>query len=116
MAELGQIDILNVGLGDLKVRFNPNDPADVEKAQSMIEKMLRQGYAICIEEPDGTYKRVKRFDKKRDCYIVTEVAGVEEEEQEERPKATRAGRKNSREVARPRAKTRATAIGRSAGG
>ena len=126
--ESGGLDILNVGLGDLKVRWNPLDAADRAKAKKMIQDLMRQGYAILIEEPDGSYKRATRFDPDRDCYIVTEVVRGEEQsaeasetttEESEAGSSRRAkprGRPRTREVARPRATTRGTAVGRSAGG
>ena len=122
------LDVLNVGLGDLKLRFNPDDAADVERAQSTIEALLRQGYAICIEKADGRYARVKRFDRANDCYIVSEVgsgnqasaqAGQESGEIEAEGAAKPRGRGRGRAVAEskhPRGSTKATALGPSAGG
>lgn len=126
----GALDILNVGIGDLKLRWNPGDESDVAKAQDTVEMLLKQGYAICIERPDGTYARVKRFSREDDCYIISEVASGEKGKQgtpggaegsgaaEERLGSGkgRRGRPPKGESRVPRSSARGTAIGPSAGG
>ena len=92
-AALPGIDILNTGYGDFELRFDPDSPADVEKAKQTITDMLKQGYAIFVMH-DGKTKRVRKFDADKNVYII--------------------GSTPAEEV--PIAETKATAVGRSAGG
>ena len=116
----GRLDILNVGMGDLKLRWNAGDEADIAKAQATVEHLLKQGYALCIEKPDGTYARVKRFDREADAYVVSAVGtGAEVTLEEPDPAKPKRGRPPKRKVVEekhPRTKTKATAVGPSAGG
>mgnify|MGYP006969488450 CR=1 FL=1 len=100
------LDILNVGLGDLKISFDSDDPDDVKRAKEVVQDMLRQGYMIFVE--DGTdkegrpkLKRVRRFNAKRCEYIVTE-----------KDQATGKEKKKSL----PAKKHKATSIARTGGG
>lgn len=113
------LDVLNVGLGDLKLRWNPEDAADEAKAKETIERLLRDGYVICIERPDGSYRRVKRFDAKQDCYVISEAPSEPKEEETPAKKSPKRKRGNQAPIADvhvPREGSKATAIGRSAGG
>jgi len=87
------IDVLNTGYGDLELSFDPNKPDEVEKAKQTITDMLKRGYAIFVRQGKETF-RVRKFDMDRNVYIV--------------------GSTPAEEV--PIAGTRATAVGRSAGG
>lgn len=87
------IDVLNTGYGDFELRFDPNKPDEVEKAKQTITDMLKRGYAIFVRKGGETY-RVRKFDVDRNVYII--------------------GSTPAEEV--PVAGTRATAVGRSAGG
>jgi hypothetical protein len=87
------IDILNTGYGDIELRFDPDSPADVEKAKQTITDMLKRGYAIFVEQ-GGKTQRVRKFDVDKNVYII--------------------GSTPAEEV--PIAETKATAVGRSAGG
>jgi hypothetical protein len=87
------IDILNTGYGDVELRFDADSPADVEKAKQTITDMLKQGYAIFVEH-DGKTKRVRKFDVDKNVYII--------------------GSTPAEEVSVTQ--TKATAVGRSAGG
>lgn len=139
MEAVGTIDILNVAAGHLQFNFNKNDPIEKDRARRAIADMLKRGYSIFIDlEGDGkTLRRVKRFDPKRDCYIIADVPGdkfLEEMDEDtngetkgETPLLTlkgkakkksgvRGGKKGSKERAIPARKTRATAVGPTAGG
>ena len=87
------IDVLNTGYGDLELSFNPDKPDEVEKAKQTITDMLKRGYAIFVKQGKETF-RVRKFDVDRNVYII--------------------GSTPAEEV--PIAETRATAVGRSAGG
>ena|SRR5436190_18980663 len=58
------IDILNTGYGDFELRFDPDSPADVQKAKETITDMLKRGYAIFVEH-NGKTQRVRKFDPAR---------------------------------------------------
>jgi spore germination protein YaaH len=87
------IDVLNTGYGDFELRFDPDKPDEVQKAKETITDMLKRGYAIFIRQGNETF-RVRKFDANRNMYII--------------------GSTPAEEV--PIAETKATAVGRSAGG
>jgi hypothetical protein len=87
------IDVLNTGYGDFEMSFDPNKPDDMQKAKETITDMLKRGYAIFVRQGKETY-RVRKFDPDRNVYII--------------------GCTPAEEV--PITETRATAVGRSAGG
>jgi len=87
------IDVLNTGYGDFELRFDPNKPDEVEKAKQTITDMLKRGYAIFVRQGTETL-RVRKFDVEKNVYII--------------------GSTPAEEV--PITETRATAVGRSAGG
>ena len=87
------IDVLNTGFGALELSFDPNKPDEVEKAKQTITDMLKRGYAIFVRQGKETF-RVRKFDVDKNVYII--------------------GSTPAEEV--PIAETRATAVGRSAGG
>ena len=103
------LEILNVGLGDLKLTFNKHSTTEREQAQRTIERLMREGYAILIEQADGTYVRAKSFDAETDSYVIMEPEPVPVAD-EAKPK--RRGR--PKKVAR--SEVNATAVARSAGG
>jgi hypothetical protein len=87
------LDVLNTGYGDFELRFDPNKPDEVQKAKETITDMLKRGYAIFVHQGKETL-RVRKFDPDKNVYII--------------------GCTPAEEV--PIAETRATAVGRSAGG
>ena len=87
------IDVLNTGFGDFELRFDPDKPEDVEKAKQTITDMLKRGYAIFVQHGSET-RRVRKFDPDKNVYII--------------------GSTPAEEV--PVAESKATAVGRSAGG
>lgn len=87
------VDVLNTGYGDFELSFDPNRPDEVQKAKETITDMLKRGYAIFIRQGTETF-RVRKFDPDKNVYII--------------------GSTPAEEV--PIAETRATAVGRSAGG
>lgn len=113
----GSLDVLNIGAGDLKFRFDRNDPEEVKKAKKVIGDMLRRGYMLFVEV-DGKHKRVRKFDHDHDEYILEEpdIEAVEADESTPSApvKSTRGGSRAGRRL--PLRSTNATAVGPTAGG
>ena len=65
----GEISILSVGRGDIKINFASDDPDEIEHAKNVIIDMLKRGYMLFIEV-DGKHVRVKDFDPKTNEYIL----------------------------------------------
>lgn len=112
----GMLEVLSIGKGDLRLTVGGDDPEEIEKGRKVIEEMLRKGYTIFVETDKGP-SRVRKFNPKRMTYLISEI--VEEEpaptEAKTKPRAARRGRKVvDRDV--PVAGSRATAVGRTAGG
>lgn len=94
---VGTLDVLSVGRGHMRLDIPEDDADAIKKAGAMIEVMLAQGYSIFIETSDGKTRRVKKFNPKRFTYLIDapdEVSKVEV----------------------PVGKSKATAVGRTAGG
>jgi hypothetical protein len=99
----GQLDVLSVGHGHLEIKFDESDKDEVEKAKKIITDMIKRGFAIFVHTDDGGTKRVKRFNAKTNCYIIDDT-----------PPDAPAGTSKEKEV--PTTSSRATAVGRTAGG
>lgn len=108
----GMLEVLSIGKGDLKLTIGGDNPEDTEKARKLIEEMLHKGYAIFVETDKGP-TRVKKFNPKRMTYIISEVV---DEAAPQVTKAERAPRKKAKETHVPVAGSKATAVGRTAGG
>lgn len=109
----GILEVLSVGKGDLKIEVGDSNK-DRADAQRLIEEMLRKGYTLFAETGDGLLK-VRKFDPDRMVYIVADTPGVapEPDQPDAEPSQSKAKRK-PREV--PVRDSRATVIGRTAGG
>lgn len=126
--EEGTLELLNVGAGHIKVSMNNTDPVERERAKAMVTDMLQRGYAIFVEIEDGELAPVKRFDPKKEAYIITDVprpvktdtsiaspVTVSDSFVSTTPTTpTRKNKRKEREVSMVKGK--ATAVGRSAGG
>lgn len=115
--EEGTIELLNVGAGHIKVSMNNTNPVERERAKAMVTDMLQRGYAIFVEIEGGELAPVKRFDPKKEAYIITDVPRPVKAETPEVSTVvtpTRKAKRKEREV--PMTKGKATAVGRSAGG
>lgn len=66
---IGQIAVLSIGRGDMKINFNSDDKEEVENAKVIINDMLSRGYMIFIEV-NGEQVRVTDFDKNTNEYII----------------------------------------------
>lgn len=126
--------VLNVGMGDTKLSFDPASPADRKHAAAAVADMLRRGFAILVQvgEADGKplYQRIDSFDAARCEYVIvglpadleTGAAAAPPDPPPPGPAAPkpRPGRKAAAKALPrtriPAEKANAVAIGRSAGG
>jgi hypothetical protein len=73
----GEVGVLNVGAGDIKLSFDPSNPAEVIRAKRMVKDMLRRGYALLVGVGTGDdgrpiYQRALDFDEERCEYIIAD--------------------------------------------
>ena len=74
----GKVGILNVGAGDTKLVFDPENPADMIRAARIVKDMIRRGYALLVDTgvKDGKgrplYRRAKDFDESKCEYIIAD--------------------------------------------
>lgn len=120
----GTLEVLNVGLGDLRLTFDKDSAADRARARATIEDLLRKGYALMAEVAPNEYQRVEAFDPDRDAYVIREP-GEAAPKRRGRPRGSKSKLPPApiAEVETaggrwymPRSTTRATAVARSAGG
>jgi hypothetical protein len=81
----GELSVLNCTAGDIRIKFDKENPVDTERAKRMIQDMLRRGY-ILVVEAKGKTVIAKEFDAKHGEYIVAEGAlysGGEQAESED---------------------------------
>ena len=135
------LEILNAGAGHLKITFAKDDPVERERARRMIVDMLAAGYAIFVHVKDRLVP-VRKFDPKRDVYLIDQIGTLPKglpDALEQKLRADEAsadlkgaarcacgkplhhrgrctGTKGARYTSVPMASTRATAVGRTAGG
>lgn len=140
MSNKGEVGILNVGAGDIKLSFDKSNPGERARAARVIKDMLRRGYVIGVEVPGkpGEYERARDFDEASCQYIIwdfdsaaarlaDQAEALSEKIGEEAAAATapaggetqpaprRGGRKTGTKRI-PAESTRTVAVGRSAGG
>lgn len=121
---IGTVGILNVGHGDTKLSFDPNNPAERIRAARIVKDMIRRGYALLIQrEPGGAFVRATDFDESVCEYVIadfdpitaSEADHVEEEAtQQAGTPAAPSARRGRRGVKAE--SVRAVAIAPSAGG
>lgn len=74
---MGDVSVLSVGEGDLTLKFDPKNPADLEHAKKVVVAMLKRGYAIFVQvgkrKGEPLYQRAKAFDPKTCEYLITGV-------------------------------------------
>lgn len=137
----GSLEILNVAAGDTKITFNTKDCRDAIRARRIITDMLRRGYALVVEvdrNGEKAYERIKEFDEAQGEYIIADfddrqvqetraiqTSGVVTPEPSEglcpcgkptKHKGRCLGSKNHATRRLPMDTTKATGIGRTAGG
>lgn len=93
----GEVGILNVGCGDTKIVFDPNNPQDMIRAARIVKDMLRRGYALLVtvpneSDPNGKpiYRRATDFDEKTCEYIIADFDPLASKEKEEYSESTEA--------------------------
>ena len=130
---MGELGILNVGAGDTKLSFDPNNPQDCIRAARIVRDMLRRGYALLIEvERNGkkVYERAKDFDEKTCEYIIADFDPIEAQKADEEsvheqgqaeseaaseaPASSKGKRRGTRRV--KAATTKGVAVARTSGG
>lgn len=102
--EIGTLEILNCGMGDLEIKFTEGVQEEIDKAKRCIEDMLKRGYALFIREASGELTRIRAFDAAQNCYIVRDTPPEEERVKKSRIKRV------------PMKGRKVLAVGRSAGG
>lgn len=111
---LGELAVLNVGAGDIKVVFNQADTGETKKAIRMLKDMQQRGYAIMVQLPDQTYVRAKRIDESTNSYVI--VVPDEMVIEEAVPVLKKRHKRGGKQVKVPIRKSRAVGVARSAGG
>jgi hypothetical protein len=107
----GSLSVLNVGAGDIEVRFNPHQPEETTRAIRMLKDMQARGYAILVKQDDGSYVRAEGIDEQHGLYIISgEPAAADEQP----PVATR--RRGRARRTQTIATSHAIGVARSAGG
>lgn len=119
------LGILNVGAGDTKLVFDPNDPEGVKRAARIVRDMIRRGYSILVEGTDAygktAYVRAHDFDETKCEYIIADDTPQPEEQHGEASEIER-GAPPPRRGRKPGWKriaagsSQAVAVGRTAGG
>jgi hypothetical protein len=82
----GEVALLNVGEGDTKLSFDPKNPAERIRAARIVADMLKRGYALLIQLPDGSFTRCLEFREDACEYIIADfdpVTASEHDAQEE---------------------------------
>lgn len=133
----GEVALLNVGDGDTKLSFDPKNPAERIRAARIVADMLKRGYALLIQLPDGSFTRCLEFREDVCEYVIADFDsktaaehdaqetedGDQQDETSKGPAAPagtkaparRRGRKPAT-VAVPAASARAVAVAPTAGG
>ena len=86
----GELDVLNCTEGHIHITFDKDDPAELAKAQKIIEDMFKRGYAVLVETPKGL-RKVKKFNPKTNSYVIQEPDGKPKELPVKKTKATGIG-------------------------
>lgn len=116
----GSLSVLNVGAGDIEVRFNKHQPEEVARAITMLKDMQARGYAILVKQDDGSYVRAAAIDETHALYIISgeapAVVTAEVVESDTRLAVTPRGKRGRQRRTQPIASSHAVGVGRSAGG
>ena len=71
----GLLSVLNVGAGDIEIRFDRASDADVAKAKRIISDMLVRGYTLLVKDGD-TLAKATGFDPEKELYFVRDAEGT----------------------------------------
>ena len=89
----GELGILNVGAGDIKVSFDKSNPAERIRASRIVKDMLKRGYALLVEvDRNGqkAFERATAFDENTCEYIVADFDPIQAERTDEQEEIDRA--------------------------
>ena len=111
---VGQLEVLSVGHGHIRIKFDKDDAVEFERARRIIADMLKRGYVLLVEH-EGKLQRVRRFDETTDEYIVADGPLHATEEESPPAEQPRRGRKQ-REKRVPLKEGQATGVAPTAGG
>lgn len=114
--QVGELSILNVGAGDIRVTFNHHDRGETQKAMRMLRDMQKRGYAVLVELPDGTYTRATKLDATTNSYVLTLPDEAPVPADAEPVKGRRGRRPGTKQVKVPVRTSKAVGVARSAGG
>lgn len=67
----GEVGILNVGAGDIRISFDGKNPAELIRAKRIVKDMLRGGYALLVKVGDH-YQRALDFDEATCEYVIAD--------------------------------------------
>ena len=73
----GSVGILNVAGGDLRLSFDPKNPAEAIRSGRVVKDMIRRGYALLVEVDRNGVKAFERaLDFREDIgeYIIADFA------------------------------------------
>lgn len=121
-SDWGEVGILNVGYGDIKISFSADDVQEVIRARRIVTDMLKRGYALIAKTSDGKYQRVYAFDEQTDEYVIADYDPEVEDDAEEgkeaaAPSPTTKKKRGKKKTRRIKAKdSHAVAVPRTAGG
>jgi hypothetical protein len=108
-AALAGLSVLNVNAGDLKFDLTSASEEEKATAAKVITDMLKAGYTILVEDDDKQLVPVKAFDATKMLYMVEDRRPV-------KVRGKTGPKKGSKRKGIPITSTKATAIGRAAGG
>lgn len=95
----GEMAVLSVGRGDMKINFNSDDPKEVENARTIVQDMLSRGYMLFVEV-NGKTTRVSGFDPSTNEYIIK----IDKRSKLWKEHATKDGNKKTTRVSAKKAK------------
>jgi len=98
---VGGLSVLSVDKGDFKITFDKNVPGERERAAKTVEDLLKRGYAIMVDLPNGKTRRVRKFNSKTCEYIIKDVPPAELPAQAPKELAIRAETVEATAIARP---------------
>jgi hypothetical protein len=123
---IGKLSILNVGEGDLTIKFDDKNEIEKARAAKIIGDLIKQGYAIMVQtgtdDRGPLYRRAQAFDPATNEYVVfgdvnpVPIAASSVLPKSEEGVLSADKPKRGRPVGRVPATTSAIAVGRTAGG
>jgi hypothetical protein len=67
----GSLCVLNVGAGDIELKFNQHEPDELARAVKILTDMQQRGCAILVKNEDGSYSRAHAIDASRGLYVIS---------------------------------------------